>query len=304
MLAIKINGIEFLVNNKLSVLEACLFAGIYIPRFCYNENLSIAGNCRMCLIEVEKIPKPVASCAMPLSPNMSIFTDSPLVKKARENVLEALLLNHPLDCPICDQAGECDLQDQAKLFGNTYTRYFNNKRAVEDKPYGLFIKTVMTRCIHCTRCVRFADEIAGVPSFGTFNRGTNTEIGGYTPNIFNSEISGTVIDLCPVGALTAKPYAFKSRSWELRCQETLDFTDGLGVPVQVNFKESDILRIQPKVEKNSQNSYISDKIRFSFDAQRKNRIQNIFIKNIENAFKISTIEEFLFLVKLNTPIRI
>ena len=298
MLSIKINGLEFLVNNKLSVLEVCSFAGIYIPRFCYNENLSIAGNCRMCLVEVEKIPKPVASCAMPLSPNMSIFTDSPAVKKARENVLEALLLNHPLDCPICDQAGECDLQDQAKLFGNTYTRFFNNKRAVEDKPYGLFIKTVMTRCIHCTRCVRFSDEIAGVPAFGTFNRGTNTEVGGYTTNIFNSEISGTVIDLCPVGALTAKPYAFKYRSWELRCQETVDFTDGLGTPIVVNFKESDIIRIQPKVEKNLQNVYISDKIRFSFDAQKKNRIQQIFLKDKNNLFKVSTIDDFLNLVNV------
>jgi NADH-quinone oxidoreductase chain G len=297
MLSIKINGLEFLVNNKLSVLEACSFAGIYIPRFCYNENLSIAGNCRMCLVEVEKIPKPVASCAMPLSPNMAIFTDSPAVKKARENVLEALLLNHPLDCPICDQAGECDLQDQAKLFGNTYTRFFNTKRAVEDKPYGLFIKTVMTRCIHCTRCVRFSDEIAGVPAFGTFNRGTNTEIGGYTTNIFNSEISGTVIDLCPVGALTAKPYAFKYRSWELRCQETIDFTDGLGTPIIVNFKESDIIRIQPKVEKSLQNVYISDKIRFSFDAQKKNRIQQIFLKDkSNNSFKISKTADFLSLI--------
>eukprot|EP01041_Mallomonas_annulata_P000673 gene673-1294_t len=222
--------------------------------------LSIAGNCRMCLVEIEKAPKPVASCALPVSNNLSIFTDSPSVKKARENVLETILLNHPLDCPICDQGGECDLQDQTKIFGGDYSRFYENKRVVEDKPYGSFIKTIMTRCIHCTRCVRFSDEIAGTPSFGTLNRGSNTEVGSYVQNIFDIEISGTVIDLCPVGALTFKTYAFKARPWELRCQETIDFTSGVGSPLLINFKESEIVRIQPKIDFSIQNSIISDKI--------------------------------------------
>lgn len=278
MVRIKINNIEFLVNSKLSVLEACQLVGIHVPRFCYHETLSIAGNCRMCLVEIEKAPKPVASCALPISNNLSIYTDSPLVKKARENILEALLLNHPLDCPICDQGGECDLQDQTKIFGGDYSRYYVNKRVVESKPYGSFIKTIMTRCIHCTRCVRFSDEIAGTSSFGTFNRGKSTEIGGYITNIFDSEISGNVVDLCPVGALTLKPYAFKSRPWELKYQETIDCTSSLGTPILINIKESEIVRIQPKVDSELENLVIPDKIRFSYDSLKKNRIQKIFKK--------------------------
>lgn len=277
MLRIRINNSEFFVNSSLSVLEVCQYVGIHIPRFCYHENVSIAGNCRMCLVEIEKAPKPVASCALPISSNMSVFTDSPLVKKARENIVETLLLNHPLDCPICDQGGECDLQDQAKLFGSDYSRFQFKKRVVEDKPYGSFVKTIMTRCIHCTRCVRFSEEIAGTPSFGTFNRGSITEIGPYTKDIFNSEISGNIIDLCPVGALTSKPYAFKARPWELKCCEGIDITDGLGTPVLISTKETEVVRIQPKIDDNVKNTFISDKVRFFFDSLQKNRIKSIYL---------------------------
>jgi len=285
MLRVKINNIEFLVNSNLSVLEACQFVGIHIPRFCYHETLSIAGNCRMCLVEIEKSPKPVASCALPLSNNLSIFTDSPLVKKARENVLESLLLNHPLDCPICDQGGECDLQDQTKIFGGDYSRYYSSKRIVESKPYGALIKTIMTRCIHCTRCVRFSEEIAGTSSFGTFNRGKNTEIGPYVLNIFDSEISGNVVDLCPVGALTFKPYAFKARPWELKYYESVDCTSSLCTPILINVKESDIVRIQPKMDLQLNNSLISDKIRFVYDSLKKiefnKSLKKIMIKDFQ-----------------------
>ena len=288
MVRVKINNIEFLVNSNLSVLEACQFVGVHIPRFCYHETLSIAGNCRMCLVEIEKSPKPVASCALPLSNNLSILTDSPLVKKARENILESLLLNHPLDCPICDQGGECDLQDQTKIFGGDYSRYYFNKRVVESKPYGTLIKTIMTRCIHCTRCVRFSEEIAGTSSFGTFNRGKNTEIGPYVLNTFDSEISGNVVDLCPVGALTFKPYAFKARPWELKYYESVDSTSSLCTPILVNVKESDIVRIQPKTDLQLNNSLISDKIRFVYDSVKKNRIQQVFKKNKSNGFSVES----------------
>lgn len=286
MVRIKINNIEFLVNSSLSVLEACQFVGVHIPRFCYHESLSIAGNCRMCLVEIEKSPKPVASCALPISNNVSIFTDSPLVKKARENVLESLLLNHPLDCPICDQGGECDLQDQTKIFGGDYSRYFFNKRVVEDKPFGTLIKTIMTRCIHCTRCVRFSEEVAGTSSFGTLNRGKSTEIGSYIITSFDSEISGNVVDLCPVGALTFKPYAFKARPWELKYQESLDCTSSLCSPILLNIKESDIIRIQPKADSGLDNLIISDKIRFLYDSIKINRIQQVFKKTNNNSFKV------------------
>lgn len=276
MIKIKINNSEFLIKPNLSVLEACKFVGITIPRFCYHETLSVAGNCRMCLVEIEKSPKPVASCAFPVSNNMQIFVDTPLVKKARENVLETLLLNHPLDCPICDQGGECDLQDQTKLFGSDYSRFFKNKRGVEDKYCGPLIQTIMTRCIHCTRCVRFGAEIAGVDYLGTLNRGGSTEIGGYISKFFNSEISGNVVDLCPVGALTSKPYAFKTRSWELRSNESVDLTDSTGSNIYVNFKESEIMRILPKINVDINETIISDKARFAYDSVKNQRLLNVF----------------------------
>ena len=276
MIKIKIDNFEFLVKADISVLEACKYVGIHIPRFCYHEILSVAGNCRMCLVEIEKSPKPVASCALPVLNNMQIYVNTPLVKKARENVLETLLLNHPLDCPICDQAGECDLQDQTKLFGGDYSRFFFHKRGVEDKECGPLIKTIMTRCIHCTRCVRFGAEIAGVEYLGTLNRGGSTEIGGYISSMFNSEISGNVIDLCPVGALTSKPYAFKARPWEIRVNESVDLTDSTGSNIYVNFKESEIIRILPKSNLEINETIISDKARFSYDAVKSQRLLKTF----------------------------
>ena len=276
MIKLEINGLEFFVNANLSVLEACKYVGITIPRFCYHETLSVAGNCRMCLVEISNSPKPVASCALPVLNNMKIFVNTPLVQKARENILETLLLNHPLDCPICDQAGECDLQDQTKLFGSNYSRFFFSKRGVEDKNCGPLIKTIMTRCIHCTRCVRFSTEISGVPILGTLNRGTSTEIGGYVNLDLNSEISGNLIDLCPVGALTSKPYAFRARPWELKSVASIDLTDSLGSNIYINFKETEIVRVIPKINSNLNETFISDKARFSYDAQSRNRLTKAF----------------------------
>jgi NADH dehydrogenase (ubiquinone) Fe-S protein 1 len=211
MVKVFINNKAVLVQNNTSVLEACEKIGILIPRFCYHERLNVAGNCRMCLVEVEKSPKPVTSCAFPVAPGMRVYTDTPLVQKARENILEFLLINHPLDCPICDQGGECDLQEQSLTFGSDRSRFFFKKRSVQDKQCGPLIKTIMTRCIHCTRCVRFFQDIAGDTNFGTTLRGQETEIGSYIGKILVSELSGNVIDLCPVGALTSKPYAFVTR---------------------------------------------------------------------------------------------
>jgi len=277
MYSIKINKKTFLVKSQISIIEACRFVGIFLPRFCYHEILSVAGNCRMCLVEVEKAPKPVVGCATPITNNVSIYTDSPLVKKARENVLELLLLNHPLDCPICDQAGECDLQEQTKKFGSDLSRFLKKKRVVEDKNFGITIKTIMTRCIHCTRCVRFSDEISGSFIFGTLNRGNATEISSYKTSIFNSEISGNIIDLCPVGALTSKQYSFKARPWEIKTQETIDCSDSLGSKIIVSVKETEIIRIQPKIN----NNIITDKTRYIFDSINKNRIKKLFVKNIK-----------------------
>ncbi len=210
--SITINNRSFSVRPQITVLQACEIAGIDLPRFCYHEKLSVAGNCRMCLVEVQKSPKPVVACAMPVSKGMIIFTDTPLVRKARESVLEFLLINHPLDCPICDQGGECDLQDEAYYYGSDRGRFFEFKRSVEDKECGPIIKTIMTRCIHCTRCIRFSTEVAGNEDMGAFGRGEETEIGTYINLILRTELSGNLVDLCPVGALTSKPYAFQARS--------------------------------------------------------------------------------------------
>jgi NADH-quinone oxidoreductase chain G len=293
MISIKINDFEFLVKPNISILEACKYAGINVPRFCYHETLSVSGNCRMCLVEIEHLEKPIASCVTEAEEGMSIWVDTPFVKKARENVVEALLLNHPLDCPICDQAGECDLQDQTKTFGSSYSRFFFEKRGVEDKYCGPLIKTIMTRCITCTRCVRYASEVAGVEFFGTFNRGSGTEIGAYVAKMFESEISGNVIDLCPVGALTSKPYAFKARPWELRLSESVDVTDSLGSNIYVNYKETEIFRVLPKSNNDINSSIISDKARFSYDANNNNRINSIYSSFVNNSYqKISWIKFF------------
>lgn len=300
MINLVINNQKTLVPRGSSILEACKQVGLDIPRFCYHENLSVAGNCRMCLVEIEKSPKPVASCAMPVANNMVIFTDTPLVKKARENVLETLLLNHPLDCPICDQGGECDLQDQTKIFGSDYSRMYYKKRTVVDKYFGPLIKTIMTRCIHCTRCVRFATEIAGIDTIGTLKRGTETEIGAYIDRTFQTEISGNVIDLCPVGALTSKPYAFTARPWELRKFATIDPLDCTGSNIIVELKETEIIRILPKYSSKINLEWITDKIRFSYDSLKNSRINSYFIK--EN-YKFNKIELFTLIEQLKLLIK-
>lgn len=276
MFNIKINLYTFLIRNDLSILEACNYLGIVIPRFCYHEGLSIVGNCRVCLVEINTLLKVVPSCATPLVNFMEIFINTPRVKKARENVLEILLLNHPLDCPICDQGGECDLQDQVKEYGIAHSRVTTFKRGVENKIFDNVVKTIMTRCIHCTRCVRFGIELVGVSFLGTFNRGKYTEIGNYTNKINFSEISGNVVDLCPVGALTLKSNAFQSRPWELKCVESIDLTDGLGSNIYVTFKGTEILQIYPKINKTLNSSWISNKARFYFDSIKYSRLKSVY----------------------------
>jgi NADH dehydrogenase (ubiquinone) Fe-S protein 1 len=298
--------VKVFINNEVTyvpfnstVLEACESIGIEVPRFCFHERLSVAGNCRMCLVELEKAPKPVASCAMPVMNNMQVFTDTPLVKKAREGVLEFLLMNHPLDCPICDQGGECDLQDQAMFFGSDKSRFFEYKRGVEDKNCGPLIKTIMTRCIHCTRCVRFAMDIAGVEDLGTTNRGRDTEIGTYVGKVFQSELSGNVVDLCPVGALTSKPYTFIARPWELRSTETIDISDAVGSNIRVDFKETEVVRVLPRLNEELNEEWISDKSRYSFDALKIQRLDSPYIKKNEGLSACSwqvAIEEFKILL--------
>jgi NADH-quinone oxidoreductase chain G len=291
MITIYINNIKTKVNKNSTVLQACNNLKIEIPKFCFQENLQIAGNCRMCLVEIENSPKPVASCAMPVMPNMKIFTDTPLVQKARESVLEFLLINHPLDCPICDQASECDLQDQTMIFGSDRSRFFFKKRGVEDKYCGPFIKTIMTRCIHCTRCVRFANEVCGIDNLGTTGRGNKTEINFYYSNIFNSEFSGNLIDLCPVGALTSKPFTFKARSWELKKKEGVDALDGIGSNIKVDIFNNEIVRILPKTNFNINKEWISNKTRFFFDSLKYQRIKYPLLKDKNNKFqKISWFE--------------
>jgi aerobic-type carbon monoxide dehydrogenase small subunit (CoxS/CutS family) len=262
-----------LAGSGHTVLSACRSIGLSIPVFCFTESLSIAGNCRMCLVEIHGYPKAVASCALPALSGMKIYTNSPVVKKARENILELLLINHPLDCPICDQGGECDLQDQSRVYGISSSRFFYQKRVVEDKNVSPLVKTIMTRCIHCTRCVRFNNQISGEDFFGTLGRGTTTEIGSYTNTSYLSEIQGNVIDLCPVGALTSKPYSFKSRPWDLRTEASIDLTDGLGSRVFVSLKEKEIVRIFPKNNKTANDSYIADRARFVYESNNINRLK-------------------------------
>jgi hypothetical protein len=274
---ININSLGIYVKGNYSILEVSKLLGFKIPRFCYHEMLSIAGNCRMCLIELQGAIKPIASCAMPITNGMNIFLDTPLVLKARENILETLLLNHPLDCPICDQAGECDLQDQSKKFGSDRGRNKYIKRTVEDKYISPIINTIMTRCIHCTRCVRFTSEVLGIENLGTLKRGSHTEVGNYSISLLLfSELSGNVIDLCPVGALTSKVYSFKSRPWELRSIEGLDLTDSLGSNIYIQYSQSNIVRIIPKINKFLNGNIISDSARFYFDALINQRVYKYY----------------------------
>ena len=279
MTTVTINGQSHQVPEGITIIQACEAAGIEIPRFCYHERLAIAGNCRMCLVEVEGMPpKPVASCAMPATEGMKIHTDTPMVKKAREGVMEFLLANHPLDCPICDQGGECDLQDQAFVYGRGKSDYHEHKRAVKDKNMGPLIKTSMNRCIHCTRCVRFIEDVAGTTELGAVNRGEGMEITTYLEKSVKSELSGNVIDLCPVGALTSKPYAFKYRSWELSKTETIDVMDAVGSNIRIDSRGIEVIRILPRLNEEINEEWISDKTRFCYDGLKYQRLDKPYAK--------------------------
>ncbi|MEQ9811398.1 MAG: NADH-quinone oxidoreductase subunit NuoG [Azospirillaceae bacterium] len=273
-----IDGIEIEVEAGTSVLQACEQLGIEIPRFCFHDRLSVPANCRMCLVEMERSPKPIASCAMPASDGMVIRTQSDLVRNARRGVMEFLLINHPLDCPICDQGGECDLQDQAMAYGFDKSRYEEAKRSVKEKYLGPLIRTYMTRCIHCTRCIRFADEIAGVPEMGATGRGEHLEIGTYVEKAITSELSGNMIDICPVGALTSKPYAFTARPWELRKTETIDVMDAVGSNIRVDARGGQVLRVLPRLHEGINEEWISDKTRFACDGLARQRLDRPYIR--------------------------
>ena len=293
---IKINQKEIQVDKNLTVMQACEIAGEEIPRFCYHDKLSIAGNCRMCLVEIEKAPKLVSSCTMPLMEGMSIITNSEKVNAGRKGVMEFLLINHPLDCPICDQGGECDLQDQAMYYGFDKSRYKENKRAVDNKNMGPLVNTIMTRCIHCTRCVRFATEVAGVPELGMLGRGENAEITTYLEQSITSELSGNVIDLCPVGALTSKPYQFKARPWELKRTDSIDIFDSVGSNIRVDSRAEEILRVTPRTNEFINEEWISDKVRFNYDGYYQQRIDTPYIKKNQK-LSSSSWEESLKILK-------
>ena len=280
MPTITIDDVEIEVEGGLTVLQACELLGKEIPRFCYHERLSVAGNCRMCLVEMDRSPKPIASCAMPVGEGMIIRTNTEMVKKAREGVMEFLLINHPLDCPICDQGGECDLQDQAMAYGFDKSRYLENKRAVKDKYLGPLVSTIMTRCIHCTRCIRFAQEIAGVPELGATGRGEHMEVGTYIEKALTSELSGNIVDLCPVGALTSKPYAFNARSWELEKTESIDVMDAIGSNIRVDTRGSEVMRILPRNNDNVNEEWISDKTRHACDGLKRQRLDRPYLRRM------------------------
>ena len=279
MAKVTVDGIEVEVPNGSSVIQACEAAGIEIPRFCYHERLSIAGNCRMCLVEIEKTPpKPISSCTYPVADGMVVHTDSPMVRNARRGVMEFLLINHPLDCPICDQGGECDLQDQAMGYGMDHSRYAENKRAVKDKYLGPLVKTVMNRCIHCTRCIRFISEVAGVPELGATGRGEHMEVGTYVERALHSELSGNIIDLCPVGALTSKPYAFVARSWELNKVDSVDALDAVGTNIRIDARGPEVLRILPRINDDVNEEWIGDKSRFALDGLKRRRLDRPWLR--------------------------
>jgi len=289
---ISVNGEDVTVPAGVTVLQAVEQAGVHVPRFCYHDRLSIAGNCRMCLVEVEKSPKPVASCAMPAVPGMKVFTDTTLVKKAREGVMEFLLANHPLDCPICDQGGECDLQDQSMEFGGDTSRFKEIKRTVEDKNIGPLVKTIMTRCIHCTRCIRFTTEVAGVTDMGATGRGNSMEIGTYVSKVLDTELSGNVIDLCPVGALTSKPFAFKARTWELEMTESVDCLDAVGASIRIDSRGTEVLRVVPRLHEEVNEEWLADRSRFSYDGLKRQRLDTPMIKK-DGQFEAVTWKEAL-----------
>lgn len=278
---LKIDGIPVSIERGSSIIQAAEKAGVYIPRYCYHDRLTVAGNCRMCLVEIEKSPKMAAACAMPVGPGMSVITTSDKVKKVREGITEFLLSNHPLDCPICDQGGECDLQEQTLRYGSDRGRFqeVSGKRAVENKAIGPLVKTSMNRCIHCTRCVRFLNDVAGAPEFGTSARGNDLQIGTYVERNVNSELSGNIIDLCPVGALTSKPYSFKARPWELKRTESIDIMDALGSAIRVDTRGMEVMRVLPRLNEEINQEWISDRSRFACDALKVQRLTQPLVKD-------------------------
>lgn len=278
MPTLTVDGVEVSVDPGTTVLQACEEAGAEIPRFCYHERLSIAGNCRMCLVEMEKAPKLIASCAMPAGDGMVIHTNTEKVRQGREGAMEFLLINHPLDCPICDQGGECDLQDQSMAYGSGVSRYHEMKRSVVEKNMGPLIKTSMTRCIHCTRCIRFATEVAGVEDLGAINRGENMEITTYLEQALDSELSGNIIDLCPVGALTSKPYAFSARPWELSKTESIDALDAVGANIRVDSRSQEVMRILPRLNEDINEEWLADRSRFSYDGLKTQRLDTPYLR--------------------------
>ena len=296
MFKLKVNDIDVEVEEGLTVLQACEKVGVEIPRFCYHEKLSIAGNCRMCLVEMEKSPKPIASCAMPAAEGMNIKTNTEKVEKARKGVMEFLLANHPLDCPVCDQGGECDLQDQSMFYGVDKSRFKENKRSVPDKNMGPLIKTQMTRCIHCTRCIRFATEIAGVPEIGAIGRGEDMQITTYLEHSMQSELSANVIDLCPVGALTSKPYVFEARPWELKKTETIDVMDAIGSNIRVDTYDWEVKRVLPIINEDINEEWISDKTRYACDGLLNQRIDTPLIR-YNGKFEKASWEEVFKIIK-------
>ena len=296
MLKLKVNDIEVEVEEGLTVLQACEKVGIEIPKFCYHEKLSIAGNCRMCLVEMEKSAKPIASCAMPAADGMVIKTNTAMVEKSRKGVMEFLLANHPLDCPVCDQGGECDLQDQSMFYGIDKSRFKENKRAVPDKNMGPIIKTQMTRCIHCTRCIRFATEIAGVPELGAIGRGEDMQITTYLEQSVKSELSGNVIDLCPVGALTSKPYIFEARPWELKKTETIDVMDAVGSNIRVDSYGWEVKRVLPIINEDINEEWISDKTRYACDGLLNQRLDIPYVR-YNNKFEKASWKEVYNIIK-------
>jgi NADH-quinone oxidoreductase subunit G len=275
---ITVDGQELEVDKRLTLLQACEIAGAEVPRFCFHDRLSIAGNCRMCLVEVEKAPKPVASCAQPLMDGMVVHTRGAVASKAQKGAMEFLLINHPLDCPICDQGGECDLQDQAMGYGKGISRFDEQKRSVQEKDFGPLVKTYMTRCIHCTRCVRFMEEVAGAPELGMTGRGEDSEITTYIENGIDSELSGNIIDLCPVGALTSKPYAFVARPWELKKTESIDVLDAVGSNIRIDARGREVMRVLPRLHEDVNEEWISDKTRFAVDGLTRRRLDTPYAK--------------------------
>ncbi|PTQ11663.1 NADH-quinone oxidoreductase subunit G [Sphingomonas oleivorans] len=295
-----VDGIEVEVPAGATVLQACEAAGKEIPRFCYHERLSIAGNCRMCLVEVKPgPPKPQASCALPAADGQQISTMSPMVKKAREGVMEFLLINHPLDCPICDQGGECDLQDQSIAYGKGHSRFLENKRAVTEKYMGPIVKTVMTRCIQCTRCVRFAEEVAGVEEIGALYRGENMQITSYLEHAVTSELSGNVVDLCPVGALTSKPYAFEARPWELKKTAAIDVMDAVGTNIRLDSRGRQVLRVLPRINEEVNEEWASDKTRHAVDGLIRKRLDRPYVRKGGKLVEATWAEAFEAIAAVN-----